>query len=283
MSDSVSDYLQPVPSLDAPETIAAFDEATLWSTRAAANLFRFLELRPNARGLDLGCGAGFPLLELAQLHGRTSRFWGADLWGAALTRAEAKRRTYGLDHVALARCDAGRLPFADASFDVLVSNVGLNNFDAPEAAAAEASRVAKPGAVLALTTNLRGHYRELYAAVRTVLGEAGASDDELAAWDAEEAHRGTLEGVARLLLPHGFDVVRNVQEDQTIRYVDGSAFLRAWLTRMGFLDGWRRALPEGRDGEILAAAEERLNAHAKRDGELRLTIPWLYVEARKRS
>ena len=279
----MSDYLQPLPSLDAAETIAAFDEATLWSTRAAANLFRFLELNPSARGLDLGCGAGFPLLELAQLHGPGSRFWGADLWAAALRRAEAKRRTYGLDHVALARCDAGRLPFADASFDVLVSNVGLNNFEAPEAAAAEAARVAKPGAILALTTNLRGHYREFYAAVRAVLNDLGASADEIAAWDAQEAHRGTLESVARLLLPHGFDVVRNVQENQTIRYVDGSAFLRAWLTRMGFLSGWREALPAGRDAEVLAATEERLNAQAKRDGELRLTVPWLYLEARKRS
>jgi arsenite methyltransferase len=68
------------------------------------------------------------------------------------------------------------LNLPDASADLIVSNLGLNNFDHPEAALRSCFRIAKPGASLLLTTNLVGHMSDFYDAYRNVLLELGFSD-----------------------------------------------------------------------------------------------------------
>ncbi|HYR30141.1 MAG TPA: methyltransferase domain-containing protein, partial [Thermoanaerobaculia bacterium] len=74
----------------------AYDETSFWASRFGALLFDNLELRPNVAGLDVGCATGFPLFELAHVHGPSSHFVGIDPWAAAIARAERKREVYGL-------------------------------------------------------------------------------------------------------------------------------------------------------------------------------------------
>ena len=55
--------------------------------------------------------------------------------------------------------------------------------------------------------------------------------------------------------------------------------LRDFLTRVGFLSGWRQVVEPHEERAVFTALEERLNATARREGELSVTIPMLYVEA----
>jgi SAM-dependent methyltransferase len=64
-----------------------YDETSFWSARFGALLFDHLEIRRAIRGLDAGCGTGFPLIELAHLHGASSHFTGIDISVDALERA----------------------------------------------------------------------------------------------------------------------------------------------------------------------------------------------------
>ena len=50
--------------------------------------------------------------------------------------------------VQLALADAARLPFADGSFDVVLSYGAINGFTEPGKALAEMTRVARPGALV---------------------------------------------------------------------------------------------------------------------------------------
>ena len=43
----------------------------------------------------MGCGTGFPLLELAERLGPDARLHGVDHWGPAMERLEAKNRGVG--------------------------------------------------------------------------------------------------------------------------------------------------------------------------------------------
>jgi len=52
------------------------------------------------------------------------------------------------------------MPFANAQFDLITCNPGLNNFVDPPAAVAECFRVAKPTGRVAFTTNIQGHMGE---------------------------------------------------------------------------------------------------------------------------
>src|SRR4051812_22972147 len=160
-----ADYL--VHRLDwrEPQFPLVYDELPLWSAMAGLILLAHVPLRANTRLLDVGCGTGFPLLELAERLGPTCRAVGLDPWTHAMDRAQVKVDYCGIGregHVTLIRADAENMPLEDSSFDLIVSNLGLNNFDDPAGALRECHRVAAPGATLALTTNLQGHMREFY-------------------------------------------------------------------------------------------------------------------------
>ncbi len=91
--------------------------------------------------------------------------------------------------------DGARLPFGGDEFDLIVSNLGVNNFDDPTAAFSECFRVAKPGGRLVLTTNVRGHMREFYDVFRETLQGKDAYLERL---EANEAHRGTKSTLSRI-------------------------------------------------------------------------------------
>jgi arsenite methyltransferase len=82
-----------------PRLAGIYDETSFWSGRFGALLFEFLETRRGIRGLDVGCGTGFPLIELAHLHGASSHFTGVDIWTDALVRARLKLEAYELTNV----------------------------------------------------------------------------------------------------------------------------------------------------------------------------------------
>jgi ubiquinone/menaquinone biosynthesis C-methylase UbiE len=172
---------------------AVFDELPLWSARFGALLFDNLELRPNVRGLDVGCATGFPLFELAHVHGPSSHFTGIDPWAEAIARAERKREVYGLTNVELHVGDGANMPFDDQTFDLITSNLGINNFDDPAKVMSECFRVAKPGARIVLTTNLSGHMADFYDLFRAAVPERAAEITK------QEEHRGTRAGVEKLL------------------------------------------------------------------------------------
>ena len=66
------EYLR-LPPFDwnSPDYVVVFDEVPLWSAMFGALLLERIELQPHMTVLDLGCGAGFPLLELAGRLGRS--------------------------------------------------------------------------------------------------------------------------------------------------------------------------------------------------------------------
>jgi SAM-dependent methyltransferase len=253
-----------------------YDETSFWGARFGALLFDHLEIHRDIRGLDVGCGTGFPLIELAHMHGASSHFTGIDIWVDGLERARQKRELHGLTNVDIIEADVASMPFPDAQFDLVVSNIGINNFSEPRAALRECRRVAKTGARLVLTTNVRGHFGGLYASLDAILRESGLE----AARDAlrhEERHRLSRPAIADLLADRGFTAARAFEEIFRMRFADGSALLRHSLVKW-FLDGWRRAVGAENEREVFKTLEARLNAAAERDGCIEMQVPMLYVE-----
>lgn len=112
-----------------------------------------LRLRGDEQVLDLGCGRGALLTMVAELL-PNGRAVGIDLWHPDQTgnSPEATLRNAELEGVAdrieMRTGDVTRLPFADDSFDLVISNLVLHNI--PSAAARrdaidEAVRVLRPG------------------------------------------------------------------------------------------------------------------------------------------
>src|ERR1043166_1509074 len=168
------------------QTLAVYDELPLWSAMFGLLLLEHVPLRAGAVALDVGCGTGFPLLELAQRLGPGSIVHGIDPWTQALDRARHKAAIQQIENIVFHAGSAARMPFRDPLFDLVVSNLGLNNFADPHACIAECRRVMKPGATLALTTNLVGHMHEFYEVFAEILGDSAALRQHI-------AHRATID------------------------------------------------------------------------------------------
>jgi arsenite methyltransferase len=276
----VQDYLQFQADLDDPETVAVYDELPLWSAMFGLLLLKHLPLRRDLTILDVGYGTGFPLLELAQRSGSTCKVYGIDPWEAARQRANRKAQVWQLQNVELHSGDAAVLPFPDGMFDLIVSNLGINNFRDPEAVLRECRRVTRPSAKVALTTNLQGHMQEFYAVFESTLRELG-HETAVAQLRRHVEHRATLEGLTALFARTGFRMSTVHEERGTMRFVDGSALLRHSFIKLGFLEAWKAVLNPDAQAEAFARLEADLNRLAEAEGELALTIPMAYVEAER--
>jgi arsenite methyltransferase len=144
-----------------------------------AELLRTLGLRGDERILDLGCGRGAVLLLAAQ-HLTSGRAVGVDLWRSADQSGNCARATQRnaiaegvADRVEVHTGDMMALPFADNSFDVVVSSLAIHNIRGRagrEKAVTEAVRVLRPGGRL-LIADIRGTRRH-----EAHLAQLGMSD-----------------------------------------------------------------------------------------------------------
>jgi ubiquinone/menaquinone biosynthesis C-methylase UbiE len=99
-----------------------------------------LGLGPGDRVLDVACGPGTSALHLAAAFG--CQVVGTDLSAANLARARAEAARQGLaGRASFQPGDAERLPFADASFDVIVCECAFCTFPDKARAAGEFARV----------------------------------------------------------------------------------------------------------------------------------------------
>lgn len=266
-----------------PDVVSAYDELSLWSAMFGLLLLERVPVRRGMTVLDIGYGAGFPALELAQRLGAGGKVYGIDPWEAARQRAAFKARQWQVTNIELLVGDAAAMPFPDAFFDLLVTNLGVNNFADPPAALKECGRVAKPGARLALTSNLQGHMQEFYAVYEATLRELG-KEAYLGSLRKHIAHRATVGGLADLFQGAGFRVAAVHEQSARMRFVDGSALLRHSFIKLGFLSDWLAVLGSAareEKAEVFTCLEKNLNRYAENHGELALTIPMVYIEAEK--
>ena len=107
-----------------------------------AKLLRGLETR-SKRILDIGCGIGGPAFEMARTH--EAEVVGIDLEAPLIERATNAAVDKGLaDRCLFQRVDAGALPFADQSFDIVVTSGAITQTENKPAFFAECFRVLNP-------------------------------------------------------------------------------------------------------------------------------------------
>lgn len=283
MIDRLSPRFEPTPvALDDAELVSIYDELPLWSAPFGLALLDTVKLRRGIVALDIGCGTGFPVVELAQRLGRSSRVHAVDPWSAALARVRARLRALELANVTLHEGVAEALPLESASVDLIVSNNGLNNVADEARAFGECARVARSGAQLVYAYNLPGSMRELYDAYEAVLRERGLGDEIAAVQAHVFARRKPLAHTIDVLERSGFAVERVHEAEFALRFLDARTMFEHYFVRLAFLPSWWSAIHEEHRAEVFAAIEARLDAQAAQASGLALTIPFACIDARRR-
>ena len=128
--------------------------------RLRDKILNSIKWRGDEQVLDVGCGHGLMLIGAAKRLTSGGHGIGVDIWSqvdqadnsAEATLENAKREGVA-GQIELSNSDARDLPFADNSFDVILSSFAIHNISAAEGRAKaiqEMARVLKPGGRLAL-------------------------------------------------------------------------------------------------------------------------------------
>ncbi len=174
-----------------------------------------------SRVLDVACGTGHAALAAAR---RSAVVTGIDYVPQLL--AVARRRAAAEDlEIDFAQADAEDLPYADASFDFVLSAIGVMFAADHPRAAQELVRVTRPGGTIGIASwTPEGFVGGMLAAVgKHVTPPAGA----------QPATRWGVEAVVAELLGDEVDNVESTTATVTQRFVDAEAFADLFLGYYG--------------------------------------------------
>ena len=209
-----------------------------WSRRLAPGFYAFAGVGRAARVLDVGCGTGSLLFELADNPAHT-HLTGID---ASEIYVEAARRQVEDRRITILHGDACAMPFEDSTFDAALSQLMLQFVPQPGEAVAEMRRVVRPGGIVAAA----------------VWNSAGGMPHQRMFWDTAAM----LDPAASTARAHTFsrpmtrrDDLYGLFERVGLRDVAESA-VTIWMEFDGFEDFWSPIIGgEGTLGKYAAGLE----------------------------
>jgi SAM-dependent methyltransferase len=209
--------------------------------------------------LDLGCGPGW---YSAQYGLGGANVTGVDLTPKAVEVASAYAKFRGLANVVIRQGDAQDLPFADDSFDLVISSGVLHHVPDPVQAFREVRRVLKPGGEAKITLYYRNFllrnplaFRAMLLALRTLKvrhhdvasgQDPKSPDDFVRMYDGRDNPLGVAFSDARwtaLLRQGGLRVTSRELHFFPLRFLPQAGWLRPMRRfcdgRLGFLIYYR--------------------------------------------
>ena len=131
------------------EMWASFAPTAMFTTPVAGHLVRFAGVTAGQAVLDVATGTGVVAITAARAGARVTAL---DLTPELLEQAHENGRIAAQPEIVWTEGDAEQLPYADASFDVVLSQFGHMFAPRPEVAIAEMRRVLKPNGRIAFAT-----------------------------------------------------------------------------------------------------------------------------------
>jgi ubiquinone/menaquinone biosynthesis C-methylase UbiE len=277
----MTDYLTHRFDMDDPDLISTIDELPLWSAPFGLRLLETIKLKKNMKVLDIGCGLGFPLIELSQRLGKSSRVYGIDPWQKAIERARLKAKVYNISNVEIVEGYAEKMPFENGFFELIVSNNGINNVEDIQQTLKECYRVCKTGAQMVFTLNLQDTMIEFYRVFEETLQEENLHSEIAKMKEQIYAKRKPLEEIEALVKTSGFSIIKVVHDVFNIKFVDGTSMFNHYLIKYWFLPGWKDVLKEEDMVSIFDKVETKLNQHAEINREISLTVPFVTINCER--
>ena len=267
---------------DFTKLIDVFDELPLWSAPFGLKLLDYVDYKTNITAIDLGFGSGFPLTEIALRLGDSSTVYGIDPWTDVFDRVRSKIEYYRLTNVRLIEGVAESIPLDDNSVDLITSNNGVNNVSDIDKVLSECSRIIKQGGQFIQTMNLDLSMHEFYDQLERVLSELGMIDEIQMMHEHITKKRPSIDWMVDRIQSQGFLIKDLIHDQFEYRFANGSAMLNHYFIRLAFMDSWISLLPADKLELIFDSIESRLNEDAKILGGVKLSIPFVMINAIKK-
>jgi ubiquinone/menaquinone biosynthesis C-methylase UbiE len=246
---------------------AAGDYGVVGSTLqiVGEQLCEALDLRSGQRVLDVAAGNGNISLAAAR---RWCEVTSTDFVPALLARGQARAAANGLN-ITFREADAEALPFADASFDAVVSTYGVMFTPDQEKAAAEMLRVCRSGGKIGLANwTPQGFVGQIFKALGQHLPPpAGVKSPAL--WGTHERLADLFGAGARSIQAEAHNFV--------FRYRSPAHFIDVFTTYYGPIVNALTAL-ERDQRQSLVADLQALISRLNRAGDGTMVVPGEYLE-----
>jgi ubiquinone/menaquinone biosynthesis C-methylase UbiE len=223
------------------------------------------DVRATDRVLDVAAGNGNATLAAAR---RFATVTSTDYVPALLERGRLRAEAEGLTNITFEFADAEALPYADASFDVVLSTFGVMFAPDHEQAAREMMRVCKPSGRIALANwTPTGFIGQLFRTVGAyVPPPPGVTSPVLWGTDAHVRH----------LFPDATSIEHTVRTFQ-FRYESPEHWVDTFRTYYGPVHKAFAALDEERQRSLESDLLTLLRS-SNRDGTRSLIVPGEYLE-----
>jgi SAM-dependent methyltransferase len=228
-----------------------------------------LDPQPGERLLDVATGTGAVALRAAKAGAEVTA---QDLAPRLVDTARRLAAEQGLT-IRFDVGDATRLPYGDASFDVVASAHGVAHVPDHRAVARELARVCRPGGRLGLSDWLPDRYPEFERMLAPFRPAASPGSPRRDDWGRPQR--------VRQLLDEAFEL-EFVEGNSPWTGASGEAIWKTYLDANGVARSWVESLEPERRGQLHTAWVEYFERHRTRYG-IRAPRAYLLVVGRRRA
>jgi ubiquinone/menaquinone biosynthesis C-methylase UbiE len=219
----------------------------IWAQRFGRMMLRGLELPPKPNVLVVGCGTGYPALEVLRKMDEQGRIIAIDGSSTLLDVARKKAAELSGKRIFF-RTESGypKLPFAADVYDAVLCNLGLGEMPDPRLSVTEFARVAKAGGQVITTLPLAGTWGEFHDIYREVLVKHDKNDmlerleQHLRTYPEPEEVEGWLTGA-------GLERVKLDVEEFNLLFRSSREFFFAPVVEHGPLPRWKEIAGKGQE------------------------------------
>jgi ubiquinone/menaquinone biosynthesis C-methylase UbiE len=253
---------------------------TDWGERFAELIDEQIKLPKEGQALYLASGTGGHAIALRERSGEKLKFLGIEENAESLELARAKA-TLLKDATEFRHGILDRLTLPDSSFNLVIGDGTLVNTERIPAMLAEMSRVAAPGATVALTLPTFSSFGEFFSIYWEALHNCGLLDHES---DVERLILTLLSvsKVEKMSEEAGLEEVESWTRIEEFVYDSGEQFLKAPLIADFLMPGWLRTLPQSSHKQIGPEVERLINEE-RSEAEFTLSVKATLVRGRKSS
>ena len=224
------------------------DIVPIFSSKFGKLLLRLLEVPEKGMLLDVGCGTGYPALEILKKTDVAIRIIAIDKSSAMMDVARKKAGDKGGKKIFFRTENASEgLSFADEVYDVTYSNLAFMELGNPVENMRELARVTAPGGQVAITLPMRGSYTEFFDIFRDVLTKRDRYEIVKDIEEYESTALPTPEQVIELFNKAGIKNVTYEAERFELLFKSAREFFFAPVIEYGPLKEWKAIIKDANE------------------------------------
>jgi ubiquinone/menaquinone biosynthesis C-methylase UbiE len=233
-----------------------------WCERFDSIVAEHVELPTKGRLLEINSGTGSRVIAIAGTI-EEGEVIGAEPNAERVAIARAKATAADEDRCSFVEADPERLAFEDASFDAVVVDTTLSEPSRLAPLAAEALRVARAGAPVAVKVLLRGSFDEFFSIYWEALHDVGLAEQVWGDLERIVVEHPTFAEAVSSVESVGLRDAESHRSKEEWRFETGAEFLESPLVSDLFLDEWFSLVPEDRLAEVREAVRQVIDRESE--------------------